>query len=52
MPKDNNTAGGTFLGGDFHTLPFLISNYHAAIAVSRSSFNNREGFRSFAPYGC
>src|ERR1700731_2702290 len=22
------TGGGTFLGGVFHTLPFLITNYH------------------------
>jgi VIT1/CCC1 family predicted Fe2+/Mn2+ transporter len=28
------TGGGTFLGGVFHTVPFLISNYHAAIAVA------------------
>src|SRR5436189_4542656 len=28
------TGGGTFLGGVFHTLPFLISNYHAAIVVA------------------
>jgi VIT1/CCC1 family predicted Fe2+/Mn2+ transporter len=28
------TGGGTFLGGVFHTLPFLISNYHVAIAVA------------------
>jgi erythrin-vacuolar iron transport family protein len=25
------TGGGTFLGGIFHTLPFLIPNYHAAL---------------------
>ena len=25
------TGTGTFLGGVFHTLPFLVSNYHAAI---------------------
>src|SRR5213080_5290485 len=25
------TGGGTFLGGVFHTLPFLISNYRAAV---------------------
>ncbi len=24
----------TFLGGIFHTLPFLISNFHAAIAIA------------------
>src|SRR6266480_6620107 len=28
------TGGGTFIGGVFHTLPFLISNYHAAIVVA------------------
>jgi hypothetical protein len=28
------TGGGTFLGGVFHTLPFLISNFHAAIVVA------------------
>jgi VIT1/CCC1 family predicted Fe2+/Mn2+ transporter len=28
------TGLGTFLGGVFHTLPFLISGYHAAIAVA------------------
>ena len=28
------TGGGTFLGGVFHTLPFLISDYHVAIAVA------------------
>jgi VIT1/CCC1 family predicted Fe2+/Mn2+ transporter len=28
------TGGGTFLGGVFHTLPFLISNYHVAIVVA------------------
>ncbi len=28
------TGGGTFFGGVFHTLPFLISNYHAAIVVA------------------
>jgi VIT1/CCC1 family predicted Fe2+/Mn2+ transporter len=27
------TGGGTFLGGVFHTLPFLINHYHAAIVV-------------------
>src|SRR5215217_6700924 len=25
------TGGGTFLGGVFHTLPFLINHYHAAL---------------------
>src|SRR3954467_5557105 len=28
------TGGGSFLGGVFPTLPFLISNYHAAIVVA------------------
>jgi VIT1/CCC1 family predicted Fe2+/Mn2+ transporter len=28
------TGGGTFLGGVFHTLPFLITSYNAAIAVA------------------
>jgi erythrin-vacuolar iron transport family protein len=28
------TGGGTFLGGVFHTLPFLIANYHLAIVVA------------------
>jgi erythrin-vacuolar iron transport family protein len=28
------TGCGTFVGGVFHTLPFLISSYHAAIAVA------------------
>lgn len=28
------TGLGTFLGGVFHTLPFLISNYHAAIVAA------------------
>ncbi len=28
------TGGGTFLGGVFHTLPFLISSYRAAIVVA------------------
>jgi VIT1/CCC1 family predicted Fe2+/Mn2+ transporter len=28
------TGGGTFVGGVFHTLPFLFSDYHAAIAVA------------------
>ena len=27
------TGGGTFLGGVFHTLPFLINDYHTAIVV-------------------
>jgi VIT1/CCC1 family predicted Fe2+/Mn2+ transporter len=28
------TGGGTFLGGVFHTLPFLIASYHAAIVAA------------------
>ena len=28
------TGGGTFLGGVFHTLPFLIPSYHAAIVAA------------------
>ena len=28
------TGGGTFCGGVFHTLPFLINSYHAAIAAA------------------
>jgi VIT1/CCC1 family predicted Fe2+/Mn2+ transporter len=28
------TGGGTFIGGFFHTLPFLIGSYHAAIAAA------------------
>jgi VIT1/CCC1 family predicted Fe2+/Mn2+ transporter len=28
------TGGGTFLGGVFHTLPFLIADYRSAIAVA------------------
>jgi VIT1/CCC1 family predicted Fe2+/Mn2+ transporter len=28
------TGGGTFLGGVFHTLPFLISSYHAALVAA------------------
>jgi VIT1/CCC1 family predicted Fe2+/Mn2+ transporter len=27
-------GGGTFVGGVFHTLPFLISDYHAAIVAA------------------
>src|ERR1700692_1647973 len=27
------TGGGTFLGGVFHTLPFLITSYHVALVV-------------------
>ena len=28
------TGGGTFVGGGFHTLPFLISSYSVAIVVA------------------
>jgi erythrin-vacuolar iron transport family protein len=28
------TGGGTFIGGGFHTLPFLIGSYHAAIVAA------------------
>jgi VIT1/CCC1 family predicted Fe2+/Mn2+ transporter len=28
------TGGGTFLGGAFHTLPFLIDDYHVAIVAA------------------
>ncbi len=28
------TGGGTFLGGVFHTLPFLISDYRAAVVFA------------------
>jgi len=28
------TGIGTFLGGILHTLPFLITNYHAAVVVA------------------
>jgi VIT1/CCC1 family predicted Fe2+/Mn2+ transporter len=28
------TGGGTFIGGVFHTLPFLISSYNVAIVVA------------------
>jgi VIT1/CCC1 family predicted Fe2+/Mn2+ transporter len=28
------TGGGTFIGGVFHTLPFLIPAYHVAIVVA------------------
>ena len=56
------TGGGTFIGGVVHTLPFLISNYHAAIiaaivtvaielvvlAVIRAKFFRTGFLRSFA----
>ena len=28
------TGGGTFLGGILHSLPFLLSNYHAALYLA------------------
>lgn len=28
------TGGGTFVGGIFHTLPFLIANYRAALVAA------------------
>src|SRR3954470_19594220 len=28
------TGGGTFIGGVFHTLPFLLNTYHAAVAAA------------------
>jgi erythrin-vacuolar iron transport family protein len=56
------TGGGTFIGGVFHTLPFLIDNYHTAIilgiitvtielfvlAVIRAKFFRTGFVRSFA----
>ena len=56
------TGGGTFLGGVFHTLPFLLDHYHAAIiagivtvaielvvlAVIRARFFRTGFLRSFA----
>jgi erythrin-vacuolar iron transport family protein len=56
------TGGGTFIGGFFHTLPFLIDNYHVAIiagivtvaielvvlAVIRAKFFRTGFVRSFA----
>jgi erythrin-vacuolar iron transport family protein len=56
------TGGGTFIGGVFHTLPFLINSYHAAIiaaivtvaielvvlAVIRAKFFRTGFLRSFA----
>ena len=56
------TGGGTFVGGVFHTLPFLINHYHAAIiagivtvaielvvlAVIRARFFRTGFLRSFA----
>jgi VIT1/CCC1 family predicted Fe2+/Mn2+ transporter len=56
------TGGGTFLGGVFHTLPFLLNHYHAAIvagiitvavelvvlAVIRARFFRTGFLRSFA----
>jgi VIT1/CCC1 family predicted Fe2+/Mn2+ transporter len=56
------TGGGTFVGGVFHTLPFLINSYHVAIvaavitvtvellalAVIRARFFRTGFLRSFA----
>jgi len=56
------TGGGTFIGGFFHTLPFLLNHYHAAIiagiitvavelvvlAVIRARFFRTGFLRSFA----
>jgi erythrin-vacuolar iron transport family protein len=56
------TGGGTFVGGVFHTLPFLINSYHVAIlaaiitvavellvlAVIRAKFFRTGFVRSFA----
>jgi erythrin-vacuolar iron transport family protein len=56
------TGGGTFIGGVFHTLPFLLDHYHAAIiagivtvtielfvlAVIRAKFFRTGFVRSFA----
>jgi VIT1/CCC1 family predicted Fe2+/Mn2+ transporter len=56
------TGGGTFVGGVFHTLPFLLDHYHAAIiagiitvtielvvlAVIRARFFRTGFLRSFA----
>ena len=56
------TGGGTFIGGVFHTLPFLLDHYHAAIiagiitvtiellvlAVIRAKFFRTGFLRSFA----
>jgi VIT1/CCC1 family predicted Fe2+/Mn2+ transporter len=56
------TGGGTFVGGVFHTLPFLLNHYHSAIvagiitvsielvvlAVIRARFFRTGFVRSFA----
>jgi erythrin-vacuolar iron transport family protein len=56
------TGGGTFIGGVFHTLPFLLNHYHSAIiaalitvaielvvlAVIRARFFRTGFLRSFA----
>jgi erythrin-vacuolar iron transport family protein len=56
------TGGGTFVGGVFHTLPFLLNSYHVAIiaaiitvtielivlAVIRAKFFRTGFLRSFA----
>ena len=33
MQRGAITGAGTFVGGVFHTLPFLINTYHVAILV-------------------
>ena len=32
--EGRSPGGGTFIGGVFHTLPFLIGSYHAAIVAA------------------
>ena len=34
MTRGTITGVGTFLGGILHTLPFLITNYHAAVVAA------------------
>jgi erythrin-vacuolar iron transport family protein len=34
MLRGSITGGGTFLGGIFHTLPFLIANYRTALVAA------------------
>jgi VIT1/CCC1 family predicted Fe2+/Mn2+ transporter len=34
VPRGIITGGATFLGGTFHSLPFLISNVATALAVA------------------
>src|SRR6266699_3947670 len=38
------TGGGTFAGGIFHTLPFLISSYGAAIGAAIAALSAALGF--------